>query len=216
MIQNWNRWHSVFMLLALGVALISSEIRVLLIALILSIAYLMITLRNRVNLWSYANLVTLFRLGLVLYASWHITQLSSAILLGFFSVALTLDGLDGYLARKYQQSSEFGAYLDMETDSIFVAILAVWWWHNDVAGAWILIIGFMRYIYVLLILALNLHRAKERSTRFAKTIAVIFMIGMLTPMAIPSRYAYYLLLFVSLLTAYSFAVSLWSRVEENT
>ena len=36
-----------------------------------------------------------------------------------------LDGLDGFIARKYKQTSEFGAYFDMETDAFYVFLYTI-------------------------------------------------------------------------------------------
>lgn len=205
-IQNWNRLHSISMLIALSIMVSTDFIRMLPIILSASMIFFFVQNQHQKHLWSYANLVTLFRLGLILWASWHLGEWTDEKLRLFFGIALALDGLDGYLARKYKQTSEFGAYLDMETDAFFVAVLSAWWWLNDIAGWWILVIGFMRYIYVLIFMLIKF-KGKEKSTRFAKTIAVIFMIGMLCPMVFSKDVSYWILLGVSILTAYSFGVS---------
>lgn len=58
------------------------------------------------------------------------------------------DFLDGYLAHKLGSGS-FGATWDMESDAIFVLGLAVGLGHFHAAGVPVLIIGLMRYLYVL-------------------------------------------------------------------
>ncbi|MCZ8130067.1 MAG: CDP-alcohol phosphatidyltransferase family protein [Steroidobacteraceae bacterium] len=59
-----------------------------------------------------------------------------------------LDGVDGRLARRRGVASEFGARFDMETDSLLVLALAVLAWRWDRAGAWVLLSGLARYLFV--------------------------------------------------------------------
>ncbi|WP_187431657.1 hypothetical protein ROLI_037950 [Roseobacter fucihabitans] len=63
-------------------------------------------------------------------------------------LALSLDGLDGWLARRRGQSSGFGARFDMETDALLGGVLAVIAWQSGVAII-VLLLGFMRYVFVL-------------------------------------------------------------------
>jgi phosphatidylglycerophosphate synthase len=64
------------------------------------------------------------------------------------AVAAILDGLDGRLARRHGVESPFGARFDMETDALLVMALAVLAWRWDRAGAWVLLSGLMRYLFV--------------------------------------------------------------------
>ena len=47
-----------------------------------------------------------------------------------FVTASITDYLDGYLARKNNQASDFGALLDLLADKIFVSILLIWMTFN--------------------------------------------------------------------------------------
>ena len=64
------------------------------------------------------------------------------------SVAAVLDGVDGWLARRTGRMSEFGARFDMEVDALLILVLALlaWWWEK--AGAWVLMSGLLRYLFV--------------------------------------------------------------------
>lgn len=68
--------------------------------------------------------------------------LAAAILL------LTLDGLDGMLARRQGLISPFGARLDMEIDALLILALSALALGLDKAGVWILCLGLMRYAFV--------------------------------------------------------------------
>lgn len=62
------------------------------------------------------------------------------------SVALALDAVDGYTARRTGTTSELGARFDMEIDSFLVLVLCL---HvAPSVGGWVLAIGAMRYVFV--------------------------------------------------------------------
>ena len=50
--------------------------------------------------------------------------------LGVFIVASITDYLDGYFARKSNQTSNVGALLDLLADKVFVSILLIWMTFN--------------------------------------------------------------------------------------
>ena len=100
-----------------------------------------------------ANRITLLRStwvlavgGLVLHdpvfprAAWWIIALSTA--------AMVLDGVDGYVARRYGAASRFGARLDMEVDAFLLLVLAVLVWQGGKVGVWVLAVGGIRYLFV--------------------------------------------------------------------
>lgn len=74
-------------------------------------------------------------------SSWWMLCLLSA-------TALSLDGLDGYFARRRQESSAFGARYDMEIDALLALVMCMLLWCGDRAGWWILGLGVMRYLFI--------------------------------------------------------------------
>ena len=64
-------------------------------------------------------------------------------------LALALDGVDGHLARRFKQESELGARFDMEVDALLILCLSAAAFLLGKAGAWVLLIGLMRYGFVL-------------------------------------------------------------------
>jgi phosphatidylglycerophosphate synthase len=68
--------------------------------------------------------------------------------LGLALVALILDGVDGWLARREGLVSAFGARFDMEVDAALGLILALNVWASGVVGLAVLILGLPRYIFV--------------------------------------------------------------------
>ncbi|THF49613.1 CDP-alcohol phosphatidyltransferase family protein [Allorhizobium terrae] len=63
--------------------------------------------------------------------------------------ALALDWVDGYLARRSRLASPLGARFDMEIDALFILVLSVTALLLEKAGLWVLLIGLMRYGFVL-------------------------------------------------------------------
>lgn len=68
------------------------------------------------------------------------------VLVGITSVALSLDAVDGYVARRTGTSSALGARFDMEVDAFLILVLSVYDVH--LVGGWVLAIGAMRYAFV--------------------------------------------------------------------
>lgn len=71
------------------------------------------------------NTLTVFRIILILffvivfYLPYHWSYLASAVI---FGLAALTDWLDGYFARKLDQTTPFGAFLDPVADKLMVAI----------------------------------------------------------------------------------------------
>lgn len=65
------------------------------------------------------------------------------------TIALSLDGVDGWLARRDGLTSDFGARFDMETDAALALVLAAHVWFGGMAGPEVLLLGLMRYGFVL-------------------------------------------------------------------
>ena len=63
-------------------------------------------------------------------------------------VALALDGVDGWLARREGLVSDFGARFDMEVDALLALVLALLALAAGKVGPWVLVLGGLRYVYV--------------------------------------------------------------------
>jgi phosphatidylglycerophosphate synthase len=101
-----------------------------------------------------ANQVTLLRAGLVCLAGGALLASGQApgiswSLAGLIAVALGLDAVDGWLARRLRLVSAFGARFDIEIDALLLLILALLVWQAGRVDAWVLAIGLLRYGFVL-------------------------------------------------------------------
>jgi phosphatidylglycerophosphate synthase len=63
-------------------------------------------------------------------------------------VALVLDGVDGWVARRTRSESAFGTRFDMETDAALILVLAILVWRFGKAGPWVLLSGLLRYGFI--------------------------------------------------------------------
>lgn len=99
-----------------------------------------------------ANLVTTGRVALVAVVAGLVGEATTdevAWTAAIVTVAVTaLDSVDGWIARRTSMTSAFGARYDMETDALLILILAVLAWQHGKAGAWIVLAGAMRYLFV--------------------------------------------------------------------
>jgi phosphatidylglycerophosphate synthase len=63
-------------------------------------------------------------------------------------VALLLDGVDGWVARRTRRATAFGARFDMEVDALLLLVLSASLWQLGKVGAWGLAGGLMRYVFL--------------------------------------------------------------------
>jgi phosphatidylglycerophosphate synthase len=61
---------------------------------------------------------------------------------------LVLDGVDGFLARRFQLETSFGARFDMEVDALLILALAMVTLGSGRTGVWVLAAGLLRYVFV--------------------------------------------------------------------
>jgi phosphatidylglycerophosphate synthase len=96
-----------------------------------------------------ANVVTLIRLALVsvLVIPLVADTPSPVAIVIVAIIALSLDGVDGWLARLQGLSSEFGARFDMEVDSAFALVLALLAVVVGGASPLVLLLGIPRYLF---------------------------------------------------------------------
>ncbi|MFI9380401.1 CDP-alcohol phosphatidyltransferase family protein [Kutzneria sp. NPDC052558] len=107
--------------------------------------------RSQARRFGQANWVTLFRATLVvgvaaLVADGLVHGPSTVAVVVLSAVALVLDGVDGYVARRTGSASAVGARFDMEVDAFLILVLSVF--VAEWLGPWVLLIGAMRYVFV--------------------------------------------------------------------
>ena len=100
----------------------------------------------------WANRVTLLRGALIAVVAaglWvPLSPLGHWQWLGVALVALLLDGVDGWVARRTHSQTAFGARFDMELDALLIMLLCLGLLLKTPVGPWVLLIGAMRYAFV--------------------------------------------------------------------
>lgn len=133
------------------------------------------------------NSVTLVRGALIslLFGTVFATEIVSPwLVFGIGAVALTLDGVDGWLARRAGLQSKFGARFDVETDAALAATLSLWLMVSDTTGMEVLILGFTRYVFVAVAWVVPCLNAELHPSMRRKIICVI-QIGTLILLVLP-------------------------------
>ncbi|HEX4324750.1 MAG TPA: CDP-alcohol phosphatidyltransferase family protein, partial [Gaiellaceae bacterium] len=107
--------------------------------------------RNPTAGLGWASWITLTRATLVvgvaaLTAASFELPVATATLVTLASVALALDFVDGWLARRTATQSALGAKLDGEVDAFLILVLSIE--VAPTAGGWVLLIGLARYLFL--------------------------------------------------------------------
>jgi len=120
-------------------------------------------------------------------------------------VATVLDGVDGWIARRLGQSTAFGARFDMEVDAALIMVLSVLAWAWDKAGAWVILSGLLRYLFVAagwLWPWMSRPLVPKRRRQTVCVIQVVALIVVVSPVAAPP--------FSAVAAAVALAVLVWS------
>ncbi|MFE7775389.1 CDP-alcohol phosphatidyltransferase family protein [Streptomyces sp. NPDC057445] len=157
-----------------------------------------------------ANGVTLARATLVggvtaLVADSFVDRPPVAVLVALTTVALVLDAVDGQVARRTGTESALGARFDMEVDAFLILVLSVYVAMS--LGAWVLLIGAMRYVFVAAARVLPWLNGPLPPSMARKTVAALQGIVLLVAAAgiVPVLPAYAAVLGALALLVWSFA-----------
>ena len=75
--------------------------------------------------WMRVILIPIFTIVFYLPNNWISPQTTNWIAASIFAIAAITDWFDGYLARRWQQTSDFGAFLDPVADKLMVAVALI-------------------------------------------------------------------------------------------
>ncbi len=68
-------------------------------------------------------------------------------LMAVATIALLMDGLDGWAARRTKMASDFGARFDVETDAVFLLALTLIVAGTGIVGPWVLVSALIYYTF---------------------------------------------------------------------
>jgi phosphatidylglycerophosphate synthase len=187
-LEKWTRGHAALVLGALGFSLFLERSWPVAAAGVASLAALVTVNRSAwtpSGAFGWANAVTALR-ALLVWALGARLHKSSETLLAFVVLGLfALDGLDGWLARGRGTASAFGALFDMETDALFVLTVELVLYQRGDLGAWILVTGCLRYVYVLVRAFVPARRADVPRSRFGRLAFTGLALGLFFAFALP-------------------------------
>jgi phosphatidylglycerophosphate synthase len=134
-----------------------------------------------------ANTVTLAR-GALTMLLLALVGIEASVALAWTIVALAtaaalLDAVDGALARSRAEASAFGARFDMEVDALLILVLAALVFGHGKAGAWILLAGLLRYVFVAASYVWPWFGAELPASRRRQTVCVVQIISLIGALA---------------------------------
>ena len=161
-----------------------------------------------------ANGVTALRMGLLFLLPPAATA-GPFPLIALSLVVFATDGLDGWLARRGNLESAFGAFFDKETDALFLLVLCALAAFQGRLPDWILGAGLLRYGFVVVLFLLPpAEKTEERST-WARYVYAGMVLSLLTSfLPVPALYNPLVALATGALVL-SFARSLWRIVPRR-
>lgn len=158
------------------------------------------------------NTVTTLRLVLTMAMLLAFAREPGWVLAVAALVNLLLDVVDGWLARRSAQNSEFGARYDIEADALLVLAMTVLLQHRGLAGPWVILAGAWRYLYVLAPLLLPTPRGEARRSRHGRFAYVVMLACFMLTLALPrGETGHALSLLGTVAVSLSFLHSFWER-----
>lgn len=107
------------------------------------------------------------------------------LIVGLVLGLLALDGIDGWLARRVEACSVFGARFDMETDAALIVVLCLALWLSGLAPFWVLAIGLMRPAFIVAGRALPWLSA-DLPERFRRKLVCVVQVAALPAALLPA------------------------------
>lgn len=210
-IEQWNSWHAVAMIIATVCSLYWKNLNFLVAFAVVSIPIFIFrnasTLATFKPFGGYANWVTGLRFLMLMSLTLFWSKLPDYTFAIGLILFVCLDGVDGWLARKYKHATTFGMYFDMELDALFVLMMCCYYYLFEEVGLWILIPGLLRYVYKVSIDLFPKENFKEKKQRYASTIAGIFFFLLLAGLFVKGGMREYGLAIGSALIIFSFGIS---------
>ena len=106
---------------------------------------------NLANYITYLRLVIIITLLVLILFRSDVDNMYYSLYITFFSfLAFIMDWLDGYVARKLKQITDFGFLFDQEVDNIFLFILVLSITLNNSELYFLWLIPLLRYIFLLM------------------------------------------------------------------
>ena len=169
-----------------------------------ALLYLFLVLRGleRENIINPANVVTSLRLLILPALFLHdASAFSKGFLLTTF---VALDGVDGYVARRWSCTSLLGARYDMEVDALSVLFASTCLISQYAYPHWLILLGLWRYLYAFWRGVQYPHFRMERRSNLGRIIFVLTMLSLCHAFFVSNLLSLFLLSISVLMLSYSF------------
>jgi phosphatidylglycerophosphate synthase len=157
------------------------------------------------------NVVTTLRLLLTMALLFAYGRQPGWQLAAAAGIILFMDVVDGWLARTTGQSSAFGASYDVEADALLVMSICMLLFSRGTAGAWVLLAGLLRYLYVLAPALIPTPMGQAPRSRHGRISYVTMLVTFMLALAIEGQRGRWLALLGTAVISASFAHSFWQR-----
>lgn len=164
-LERWTVLNALFALVSAALSLACADLRPALLVAAGSLAFTY--LRSKTTRHGAANAVTASRMALLCLVLGLAPDRGRWVAITA-CVVWAMDGLDGWVARRFDEASVFGAHFDMESDSYAILLLDLQLVIHHRYAAWVLIAGSLRYLYVLTRFWIGPGRARERRSNVAR------------------------------------------------
>ena len=162
---------------------------------------------------NYANQITALRFIISSITALIVTQIPAFSSFILFGLAILLDGIDGFLARKYQSTSAVGALFDKTVDAYFVLLLSFILVLNYGVPFWFLGIGYLHYGYELLLYGLGWQSLTIPKNPIGKYAAAFLFISLLSHFILTPYLYFPIICLATVLVGSSFALSFFYKFK---
>ncbi|HTV24999.1 MAG TPA: lysylphosphatidylglycerol synthase domain-containing protein [Polyangiaceae bacterium] len=157
------------------------------------------------------NAITTLRLLLTMALLFAYGREPGWQLAGAAGIILLLDVVDGWVARRTGQSSEFGASYDVEADALLVMSITLLLFTRGTAGAWVLVAGLLRYAYVLAPALFPTPVGQAPRSRHGRITYVTMLTSFMLALVVERTQGVWLALLGTVVITLSFSHSFWQR-----
>jgi phosphatidylglycerophosphate synthase len=215
-LERFSRRQSLYAFAGLFAALSLRDARALVLASVLSFAALLLGRRGAFTSsgrFGAANAVTLLRLVLVLALAVVFHGGAGEVWAGVLVAVLSLDALDGYLARRSGDASAFGSHFDMETDALIVLLAGLELVLRERVGPWVLVGGALRYLYVIVLWCLPSDLGEHPRSSFGRWAFFGSFVGLTVPFVLEGPLGTAFAVVGTLMVSASFGISFMHWAE---
>jgi glycosyltransferase 2 family protein len=211
---SWGNAHAVAMLSGTAMALALRIPALLTFVGVLSLLFLIVQSRGSwtpSGQFGLANAVTTLRLLLTLALLIGVDQQPAHVPAFTALTILSLDLVDGWLARRFAGEGRFGAVYDMEVDAVFVLSLSCTLWARGVGGLWVLMAGLWRYLFVVVPLIVPSRGGEAPRSIYYRFAYAVMVVSFVLALVVPADLGRLLSTFGTVVVSASFLRSFYYR-----